>query len=70
MQFVDRIIDDLTEVQDPHLLVLVIRACSSRLRLLQDLLRIGQAGCRSAEAGGGRLELRATLRSDAEDVAR
>ena len=35
MQFVDRITTDLGRLTDPHLLVLVIRATSARLRTLQ-----------------------------------
>ena len=35
MQFVDRITKDLDHITDPHLLVLVIRATSARLRTLQ-----------------------------------
>ena len=35
MQLVDRITTDLGKITDPHLLVLVIRATSARLRTLQ-----------------------------------
>ena len=35
MQFLDRITTDLGRITDPHLLVLVIRATSARLRTLQ-----------------------------------
>ena len=35
MQYVDRISTDLGHITDPHLLVLVIRATSARLRTLQ-----------------------------------